>query len=212
MWEIKGENPGGQLIRVCLDQNQSPNCSLLISGSCQTVLETLNTWFTEGASSERNRGSFFHIALILSVAGLCQCRSHPVSPEVDSCLDRDHRGYTLRCLRCQGNSRRAQDQLFSTNCIHSGIPGTQRASSDYREKSPSGSVQLTLAQGTNSDFSGKGRTLIRVKSSESLFTWIYKTMCLLAVESRMQLVCNLDDLDIREAGASEEAWQKSPAE
>lgn len=121
MWEIKG----GQLIRVSLDQNQSPNCSLLIPGSCQTVLETLNTWVTEGASSERNRGSLFHRTFLLSVAWLCQCWSHPVSPEVDSCLDRNHRGHTLRCLRCQGNSWRAQVQLFSTHCIHGGIPGMQ---------------------------------------------------------------------------------------
>lgn len=163
MWEIKG----GQLIRVSLDQNQSPNCSLLISGSCQTALETLNTWATEGASSERNRGSFFHRTFFPSVEWLCQCWSHPVSPEVDSCLDRNHRGHTLRCLRCQGNSWRAQAQLFSTHCIHGGTPGMQRASSDYQEKSPSSSVQLTLAQGLQFRFFRK-----RKNSDSSKIFWV----------------------------------------
>lgn len=177
MWEIKGENPGGQLIRVCLDQNQSLNCSLLISGSCQAVLETLNPWFTEGPSSERNRGSFFHITLILSVSGLCQCWSHPVSPEVDSCLDRDHRGHTLRCLRCQGNSWRHRSRCLAHTACTVGFLG-------HREPALTPGRSHHLAQSswpwlrvTNSDFSGKGRTLIRVKSFESLFTRIYKTMC-----------------------------------
>lgn len=176
MWEIKGENPGGQLIRVCLDQNQSLNCSLLISGSCQTVLETLNPWFTEGPSSERNRGSFFHITLILSVAGLCQCWSHPVSPEVDSCLDRDHRGHTVRCLRCQGNSWRHRSCCLAHTACTVGFLGHREPALTLEEVT----TRLSPADpgsGSPTQISGKGRTLIQVKSFESLFTRIYKTMC-----------------------------------
>ena len=173
MWEIKGKNPGGQLIRVCLDQNQSLNCSLLISGSCQTVLGTLNPWFTEGLSSERNRGSFFHITLILSVAGLCQCWSHPVSPEVDSCLDRDHRGHTVRCLRCQGNSWRHRSRCLAHTACTVGFLGHREPALTPGEVT----TRLSPADPFLTQISGKGRTLIQVKSFESLFTRIYKTMC-----------------------------------
>lgn len=88
IWEVKSENQvlgGAQVVSLSISEPVVELFSFRkVSENCQIVPKTLSIWFTEKASSERNRESSFHIIVILSVIWVCKCWSQPVRPEVDN--------------------------------------------------------------------------------------------------------------------------------
>lgn len=158
--------------------------------------ETLSIWFTEKASSERNRESSFHIIVILSVIWVCKCWPQSVRPEVDNYPRQSSQGSYTQMLP-EPDSKWMKLSRFLAH-----IARLEGASCDYQRKSQfsSGLIDKILdcgPSGTNSDFSGKDRTLTLVKSSSfSRLTQIYQTMCSEQNSSLGYLVSNMTSLQL----------------
>lgn len=156
------------------------------SGNYQIVPETLSTWFTGQASSERNRGNSFHITILLSFL------SYDSVNAGHNHLDQIQLPWTEVTKVSNSNTFSARQLLRKADpapqqTLHEsgGLRGWRHQALTTRESHSSVQViDSVLGYGfcchivANSDFLGKDKILLLVKSfSFSMLAQIYKTMC-----------------------------------